>query len=89
MLVVLSAFTSNICFPIELRPGNHPILILSLQVLDRIISGVEEFGFCNKGWIESPIKGAEGNKEFLACFHRIRVSESQQETEIEAKEPVT
>ncbi|XP_066366306.1 uncharacterized protein [Miscanthus floridulus] len=59
------------------------------EVLDRIISGVEEFGFCNKGWIESPIKGAEGNKEFLACFHRIRVSESQQETEIEAKEPVT
>ena len=87
MLVVLSAFTSNICFPIELQPGNHPILILSLQVLDRIISGVEEFGFCNKGWIESLIKGAEGNKEFLACFHRIPISESQ--PEVEAKEPTT
>lgn len=56
----------------------------SLQVLDRIISGVEEFGFCNKGWIESPIKGAEGNKEFLACFHRIPISESH--LEIETKE---
>jgi 23S rRNA (cytidine1920-2'-O)/16S rRNA (cytidine1409-2'-O)-methyltransferase len=87
MLVLLSAFTSYIVFP--LNCDLHSILIHSLQVLDRIISGVEEFGFCNKGWIESPIKGAEGNKEFLACFHRIRVSESQQEREIEAKEPVT
>ncbi|EEE51920.1 hypothetical protein OsJ_33528 [Oryza sativa Japonica Group] len=49
------------------------------EVLDRIISGVEQFGFCNKGWIESPIKGAEGNKEFLACFHRIPVQELQPE----------
>lgn len=57
------------------------------EVLDRIISGVEEFGFCNKGWIESPIKGAEGNKEFLACFNRIPISESQPKAE--AKEPVT
>lgn len=30
------------------------------EVLERIIKGVEAFGFCNKGWIESPIKGAEG-----------------------------
>ncbi|CAN6245983.1 unnamed protein product [Urochloa humidicola] len=55
------------------------------EVLDRIISGVEEFGFCNKGWIESPIKGAEGNKEFLACFHRIPVPESQPEVETKAE----
>ncbi|KAJ3671540.1 hypothetical protein LUZ60_007619 [Juncus effusus] len=41
------------------------------EVLERIIEGVEEFGFENKGWIESPIKGAEGNIEFLACFERI------------------
>ncbi|XP_073013281.1 uncharacterized protein [Typha latifolia] len=40
------------------------------EVLDRIIKGVEEFGFCSKGWIESPIKGAEGNTEFLVCFQR-------------------
>uniref|UniRef100_A0A0D9WT30 RNA-binding S4 domain-containing protein n=2 Tax=Leersia perrieri TaxID=77586 RepID=A0A0D9WT30_9ORYZ len=45
------------------------------EVLDRIISGVEQFGFCNKGWIESPIKGAEGNMEFLACFRRIPMPE--------------
>uniref|UniRef100_A0A453HGI2 Ribosomal RNA methyltransferase FtsJ domain-containing protein n=1 Tax=Aegilops tauschii subsp. strangulata TaxID=200361 RepID=A0A453HGI2_AEGTS len=41
------------------------------EVLDRIISGVEQFGFRNGGWIESPLKGAEGNTEFLACFERI------------------
>ncbi|KAL0917964.1 hypothetical protein M5K25_013076 [Dendrobium thyrsiflorum] len=46
------------------------------EVLERIIKGVEEFGFCNKGWIESPIKGAEGNTEFLVCFQRIISNES-------------
>ncbi|KAF8402435.1 hypothetical protein HHK36_013391 [Tetracentron sinense] len=40
------------------------------EVLERIIKGVENFGFCSKGWIESPLKGAEGNTEFLVCFHR-------------------
>uniref|UniRef100_A0A0A9HA84 Hemolysin A n=1 Tax=Arundo donax TaxID=35708 RepID=A0A0A9HA84_ARUDO len=54
------------------------------EVLDRIISGVEEFGFSNKGWIESPLKGAEGNTEFLACFHRIPMPEPQPEAESEA-----
>lgn len=44
---------------------------------------MEEFGFSNKGWIESPIKGAEGNKEFLACFHRIPEVEKGQEAEVE------
>ncbi|KAI9120090.1 hypothetical protein K1719_009059 [Acacia pycnantha] len=29
------------------------------EVLERIIKGVENFGFCSKGWIESPLKGAE------------------------------
>ncbi|KAG2561005.1 hypothetical protein PVAP13_8KG003604 [Panicum virgatum] len=57
--------------------------------VDRIISGVEEFGFCNKGWIESPIKGAEGNKEFLACFHRIPISELQPEVETKAEAEAT
>lgn len=41
------------------------------EVLDRIIKGVEDFGFSSKGWIESPLKGAEGNKEFLVSFSRI------------------
>ncbi|KAL6658586.1 hypothetical protein ACP70R_001553 [Stipagrostis hirtigluma subsp. patula] len=53
------------------------------EVLDRIISGVEEFGFRNKGWIESPLKGAEGNTEFLACFHRIPMPEPQPEAPVE------
>lgn len=54
-----------------------------------IISGVEEFGFCNKGWIESPIKGAERNTEFLACFHRVPISEWQPEVETKAEIEVT
>lgn len=41
-----------------------------VQVLDKIIKGVENFGFCSKGWIESPLKGAEGNTEFLVYFSR-------------------
>lgn len=41
------------------------------EVLQRVISGVEGFGFECQGWIQSPITGAEGNIEFLACFHRI------------------
>ncbi|XP_010527347.1 PREDICTED: uncharacterized protein LOC104804704 isoform X2 [Tarenaya hassleriana] len=40
------------------------------EVLEKIVKGVEGFGLESKGWIESPIKGAEGNKEFLACFTR-------------------
>lgn len=51
------------------------------EVLDRIISGIEKFGFRNEGWIESPLKGAEGNIEFLACFHRIQMPETQAEVE--------
>ncbi|KAG9445797.1 hypothetical protein H6P81_011925 [Aristolochia fimbriata] len=41
------------------------------EVLEKIIKGVEDFGFSNKGWIESPLKGAEGNTEFLVCFNRV------------------
>ncbi|KAK3031843.1 hypothetical protein RJ639_035980 [Escallonia herrerae] len=40
------------------------------EVLEKIINGVESFGFKCKGSIESPLKGAEGNTEFLACFTR-------------------
>ncbi|KAG0451500.1 hypothetical protein HPP92_026193 [Vanilla planifolia] len=40
------------------------------EVLERIMKGVEQFGFCSKGWIESPLKGAQGNIEFLVCFQR-------------------
>lgn len=41
------------------------------EVLERIIKGVESMGFKSRGWIESPLKGAEGNTEFLVCFDRI------------------
>ncbi|EEF35129.1 hemolysin A [Ricinus communis] len=40
------------------------------EVLEKIIKGVENFGFCKNGWIESPLKGAEGNTEFLVYFSR-------------------
>ncbi|KAL0419402.1 UNVERIFIED_CONTAM: putative rRNA methyltransferase YqxC [Sesamum radiatum] len=40
------------------------------EVLAKIINGVQDFGFECKGWIESPLKGADGNKEFLASFSR-------------------
>lgn len=46
-------------------------LISAIQVLEKITKGVESFGFCSKGWIESPLKGAEGNTEFLVHFTRI------------------
>ena len=42
-----------------------------LQVLERIINGVESFGFKSTGWIESPLKGADGNTEFLVRFDRV------------------
>ena len=41
------------------------------DVLERIIGGVEAFGFKCIGHIESPVRGAAGNKEFLACFDRV------------------
>ncbi|CAI0390557.1 unnamed protein product [Linum tenue] len=41
------------------------------EVLEKIINGVESFGFRKNGWIESPIKGAEGNIEFLVYFSRV------------------
>lgn len=40
------------------------------EVLQKIINGVQSYGFQCNGWIESPLKGAEGNKEFLASFTR-------------------
>ncbi|KAK6163957.1 hypothetical protein DH2020_000821 [Rehmannia glutinosa] len=45
------------------------------EVLAKIINGVQDFGFQCKGWIDSPLKGADGNKEFLACFSRTAMKE--------------
>ncbi|CAN1791833.1 Putative rRNA methyltransferase YqxC [Linum perenne] len=41
------------------------------EVLEKIINGVEGFGFRKNGSIESPLKGAEGNTEFLVYFSRV------------------
>ncbi|XP_071716621.1 uncharacterized protein [Rutidosis leptorrhynchoides] len=40
------------------------------EVREKIVKGVEDLGFKCSGWIESPLKGAEGNIEYLACFIR-------------------
>ena len=44
------------------------------EVLEKIINGVERFGFRKNGSIESPLKGAEGNTEFLVYFSRVNKS---------------
>jgi 23S rRNA (cytidine1920-2'-O)/16S rRNA (cytidine1409-2'-O)-methyltransferase len=40
------------------------------EVIDRVRTGIERYGFTCHGVIESPIAGATGNKEFLAYFTR-------------------
>jgi 23S rRNA (cytidine1920-2'-O)/16S rRNA (cytidine1409-2'-O)-methyltransferase len=39
-------------------------------IVNRIIEGIEYYGFSCMGLVESPILGAAGNKEFLALFKR-------------------
>ncbi|XP_041989418.1 hemolysin A-like isoform X1 [Salvia splendens] len=46
------------------------------EVLAKIINGVQGFGFRCQGWIDSPLKGADGNKEFLASFSRTAMEEA-------------
>jgi len=38
------------------------------RVVDEIVRFAERLGMQSRGSIESPILGAEGNREFLACF---------------------
>lgn len=38
------------------------------EIITKVPAGIESFGFTCKGVIESPIYGADGNKEFLALF---------------------
>jgi 23S rRNA (cytidine1920-2'-O)/16S rRNA (cytidine1409-2'-O)-methyltransferase len=40
------------------------------KVIEKIKTGMQEFGFKIIDFTESPIFGAKGNKEFLACFSR-------------------
>ncbi|KAJ7969360.1 putative Hemolysin A [Quillaja saponaria] len=52
-------------------------LVVHQEVLEKITTGVEDFGFCSKGWIESPLKGTEGNTEFLVHFIRTPVQAAE------------
>ncbi|KAL6506195.1 hypothetical protein OROGR_024376 [Orobanche gracilis] len=47
------------------------------EVLAKILNGVQDLGFQCKGWIESPLKGADGNKEFLASFSRTDMEDTE------------
>lgn len=38
------------------------------EVTQKVIAGIEQFGYKCQGMIESPILGGSGNKEFLAYF---------------------
>ena len=40
------------------------------KVVKKVVHDIEELGFACQGVIESPIYGAEGNKEFLGYFKR-------------------
>ncbi len=40
------------------------------QVIERVNRFAEEIGLLNKGLIDSPILGADGNKEFLALYEQ-------------------
>lgn len=64
---------------------NTRISLFNEQVLQRVIGGVEKFGFRCQGWIQSPITGAEGNIEFLACFHRLPSSTASCSTDMNQK----
>lgn len=41
-------------------------------VIKKVVNGIVDYGFEIKGVTESPIEGAQGNKEFLAYFIRLR-----------------
>jgi 23S rRNA (cytidine1920-2'-O)/16S rRNA (cytidine1409-2'-O)-methyltransferase len=41
------------------------------KVIEKVIQGISEHGFIYKGHTESPIRGTEGNKEFLAYFEKV------------------
>ncbi len=36
-----------------------------IEAIDKIIAFVEEYGLCSNGYIESPVRGAKGNQEYL------------------------
>ncbi len=44
---------------------------LHQKIVEQVMQGIIAEGFAGEGVIESPITGADGNKEFLAYFSRI------------------
>ena len=44
------------------------------EIVDKVTTGVQAYGFTLVGVIDSPILGSAGNKEFLAYFNRVTVS---------------
>lgn len=48
--------------------------------IDRVIKSAESNGLCPKGIIKSPIKGGDGNEEYLACFVKKRYYDSNDTT---------
>ncbi len=54
--------------------GKHGIIkdpALHAQVIEKLTRGIIHYGFSCVGVIESPILGAEGNKEFLGYFKKL------------------
>jgi 23S rRNA (cytidine1920-2'-O)/16S rRNA (cytidine1409-2'-O)-methyltransferase len=41
------------------------------KVVDHVVDGIKKYGFVRIGVIESPLLGADGNKEFLAYFKNV------------------
>ncbi len=44
------------------------------KVVKKVVHDIELQGFVSQGVIESPVLGAEGNKEFLGYFKRNRIT---------------
>lgn len=45
------------------------------EVIEKVNQFAQETGFVNRGLIESPISGADGNKEFLALYEKASENE--------------
>ena len=41
------------------------------EVITLVTQGITQYGFALQGVVDSPIQGADGNKEFLAYFKRV------------------
>ena len=57
------------------RGGIIKDALIHQEVIERVSSGINEYGFERLALTESPLEGAAGNKEFLAHFKKMRVQE--------------